>query len=61
MTSELEADQQYWFNTRTGEVEKGMVSPSIDRVGPFATHAEAERAMETVHENSRRWAEEDED
>ena len=49
----------YWYNSKTGEVERGMLSPSIDRIGPFETAEEASRAMDVVHENSRKWAEED--
>jgi hypothetical protein len=36
-----------------------MLSPSADRVGPFATHVEAEHALEKLRENSAKWAEED--
>ncbi len=61
MTSELEADQQWWYNLSTGLVEQGMQSISTDRVGPFNTKLEAENAMTTLHENALRWEEEDED
>lgn len=60
MTSELDADQQWWFNLSTGQVEQGMISQSYDRVGPFDTREDAERALETIAENNRRWDEEDE-
>jgi len=50
---------EYWYNTRTGEVEEGKVSNSIDRAGPFATREEAERAPEIIAERSRKWAAED--
>ena len=33
--------ETYWYNTRSGEVEEGPQSLSIDRLGPFATRAEA--------------------
>lgn len=49
----------YWFNTRTGEVEHGQQSLSIDRLGPFATREEAARANEIVAERARAWREED--
>lgn len=52
-------DEQFWFNKRTGKVEEGPQSLSIDRVGPFATREEAERADEIVAERARKWAEED--
>lgn len=57
MTSELEADQQWWYNLSTGEVEQGMVSTSYDRVGPFETKGEAEHALEKLAENNRAWEE----
>ena len=52
-------DTQFWFNSRTGAVELGAISPAPDRVGPFETREEAEHAMDTVRENSARWAAED--
>lgn len=49
----------YWYNTRTNQVEEGPQSLSVDRIGPFQTREEAERALETVAERSRAWAEEE--
>lgn len=57
MSEELE--RRYWYNMRTGEVEHGLLSPSVDRVGPFDTAEEASRALETLRENSARWAAEE--
>lgn len=54
-----DGDHKYWYNSETGEVEFGMISPSIDRIGPFDTEAEARRAPEVVKERSRAWAEEE--
>ncbi len=31
------AKDEYWFNTKTQEVEIGKQSLSLDRIGPFAT------------------------
>jgi hypothetical protein len=50
---------QYWYNMKTGEVEKGYVSSVVDRVGPFETHEEAEHALEKLRANSAKWAEDD--
>ncbi|MET1044416.1 MAG: SPOR domain-containing protein [Microbacteriaceae bacterium] len=50
---------EYWYNTRTGEVEEGMISNAIDRAGPFATREEAARAPEIIAERSRKWAAEE--
>ncbi|ALX67017.1 methionine aminopeptidase [Microbacterium sp. XT11] len=52
-------DEKYWYNLETGQVEFGMISPSVDRVGPFDTEAEAARAPEKLQERARSWAEED--
>jgi len=54
-----DCDHKYWYNSTTGEIEFGMISPSIDRIGPFDTEAEARRAPEVVKERSRAWAEEE--
>ncbi|UOE45018.1 SPOR domain-containing protein [Agromyces larvae] len=52
-------EHAYWYNMRTGEVEHGLLSPSAERIGPFQTRPEAERALEKLRENSAKWAEED--
>ncbi len=51
--------ETYWYNTRTGEVEDGPQSLSIDRLGPFETREEAARAPEIVAERARHIREED--
>ncbi|WP_308493863.1 SPOR domain-containing protein [Microbacterium terrisoli] len=54
-----DGDDKYWYNTKTREVEHGMLSPAPERVGPFDTAAEAERAPEIIQERARAWAEEE--
>jgi hypothetical protein len=54
-----DAEHMYWYNLHTGEVEQGFESPSVDRVGPFETRAEAERALDVLRANSAKWAEEE--
>ena len=49
-------NEKYWYNLKTGEVEKGYESPAIDRAGPFETPEEAARAPEIMRERSRAWA-----
>ena len=49
----------WWYNDRTGEVERGPQSLAHERIGPFVTREEAERALEIVAERARRWAEEE--
>lgn len=56
MTSDSE---KYWYNLKTGAVEKGYESPAVDRAGPFDTPEEAARAPEILRERSRAWAEEE--
>lgn len=51
--------ETYWYNTRTGDVEDGPQSLSVDRIGPFSTREEAANANEIVAERARKWAEED--
>ena len=51
--------EKYWYNLRTGEVEKGFESPSVDRAGPFDTPEEAAEAPEVMRRRSRAWAEEE--
>lgn len=50
---------QWWYNDRTGEVEEGPQSLGIERIGPFDTREEAERAPQIVAERSKAWAAED--
>ncbi|MFT4259741.1 SPOR domain-containing protein [Microbacterium sp.] len=52
-------DEKYWYNLSTGQVEFGMISPSVDRVGPFDSEADAARAPEVLRERARAWADED--
>lgn len=54
-----EEREQYWYNTRTNEVERGPQSLALDRIGPFDTVDEAARALDIVRERSEKWAEED--
>ncbi|NBX22520.1 MAG: SPOR domain-containing protein [Microbacteriaceae bacterium] len=50
-----EGAESYWYNMKTGEVEFGFESPSIDRVGPFDTREAAEHALDTLRANSDKW------
>lgn len=55
----IDGDHKYWYNSSTGEVEYGMLSPSVDRIGPFDTAEEAKNAPEVVEQRARAWANED--
>ena len=50
-----EGEQSYWYNMKTGEVEFGFESPSINRVGPFDSREDAEHALEKLRANSEKW------
>jgi len=50
---------EYWFNTKTGEVEAGKQSIAPYLIGPFGTIAEAEKAWEAVRQRSAAWAAEE--
>ncbi|WP_345802610.1 SPOR domain-containing protein [Microbacterium sp. AZCO] len=54
-----DGNEKYWYNLKTGRVEKGFVSPSVDRAGPFDSPEEAANAPEVIRERSRAWAEEE--
>ncbi|WP_031508497.1 hypothetical protein [Streptomyces megasporus] len=43
----------YCLEHRT--VEEGPQCPARNRLGPYPTRAEAERAMETAHERNAQW------
>ncbi|WP_336659454.1 methionine aminopeptidase [Leucobacter sp. USHLN153] len=51
--------ETYWYNSRTGQVEEGPQSLSVDRIGPFTTREEAARANEIVAERSKAWRDEE--
>jgi hypothetical protein len=51
---------EYWFNTKTQSVEVGPQSLSLDRIGPFSSHSEAERALEIITQRARAARDEDE-
>lgn len=50
---------KWWYNERTREVEQGPQSLSVDRLGPFDSREDAERAPQKLQENAARWAAED--
>jgi hypothetical protein len=52
-------DDKFWYNLRTGQVERGMQTPAPDRAGPFDTVEEAARAPEIIRERSRKWEEDE--
>ena len=55
----MSEQKNFWYNTRTGEVEEGPQSLGTDRIGPFATRDEAARALEIVAARAKQWNDED--
>lgn len=55
----MATEVQYWFNTKTGMVETGPQSLSLDRLGPFESFEHASRALEIIAERARRIAEDE--
>ncbi len=47
------AKDEYWFNTKTNEVEIGKQSLSLDRIGPFASYEEAKNALQIIAQRAR--------
>lgn len=54
-----DSETEYWFNTKTNQVELGKQSFAIYRIGPFSSRTEAEQAIKIVAAKSKDWKEED--
>jgi hypothetical protein len=50
---------EYWFNVRTHEVEEDRQSDWSQLIGPYATRAEAEKALEKVQQRNDAWDQDD--
>ncbi|MER5888723.1 hypothetical protein ABT160_33265 [Streptomyces sp. NPDC001941] len=48
---------QWYYNVKTRSVEQGTQSSQADRMGPYATREEAERAIETAEKRNEDWNE----
>jgi hypothetical protein len=55
----MSEESKYWFNIKTKQVEFGLKSPSLDRIGPFDTKQEAANAEEIVRSRASKWLEEE--
>jgi len=60
LASSGKSEIEYWFNLKTRSVEVGPQSLSIDRVGPFASEAEAKNAETIIAERAAKMRAEDE-
>jgi hypothetical protein len=58
---QLSEQPMFWFNLKTKQVEHGLKSSSLDRIGPFHTEAEAKNAEATVKARSKEWTKQDQD
>ena len=54
------AAPEYWFNTRTGQVEEGRQSSWSHLMGPYRTRAQARQALDRAARRSEAWDREDE-
>jgi hypothetical protein len=52
-------DLFWWYSLATGAVEYGLKSPAKDRIGPFASEAEASQALEVVRARAEAWRQQD--
>ncbi|XBH20215.1 SPOR domain-containing protein [Jonesiaceae bacterium BS-20] len=50
---------RYYYNTKTGQVEKGRKFSWFSRMGPYATAEEAQQALEIAQARTQAWDEED--
>jgi len=47
---------KFWYCVKHSRVESGAdICPPIDRLGPFATHEEASRALTKAAERNEEW------
>ena len=53
------SENSFWYRLRDGVVEQGPQSPGAERMGPYATREEAQRALETAAARTEAWDEED--
>jgi hypothetical protein len=53
--------KKYWYNVDTQEVEVDAMSDWQHLLGPYDTREEAEKALEKVKSNNKKWDEEDQD
>ncbi|WP_454043565.1 SPOR domain-containing protein [Cellulosimicrobium sp. Marseille-Q8652] len=52
-------EEQYYYDTRTGEVHRGPSGSWTHRMGPYPTREAAQKALDTARQRSEAWDEED--
>ncbi|HLT59693.1 MAG TPA: SPOR domain-containing protein [Microlunatus sp.] len=51
-----DSEEQWWYDLKTGSAVRGKkVGKAVDRLGPYSSREEAERAMERVAERNENW------
>ena len=51
----MDTEQQWWFCLKHHAAERGAGCPGKDRLGPYPTRQDAERALETVRRRNEEW------
>ena len=51
--------KEYWFNTKTGEVETGKQVAALYRIGPFGSFDEAKNALKLLADRAAEWRNEE--
>ncbi len=46
---------EFYYNTKTKQIEEGNQSPAIELMGPYATREEAQHALENADERNEQW------
>ncbi len=55
------SEGEWWFNLRTQRVEQGLGDPNSERLGPYATEAEAAGVIGRMKERNEALDETDDD
>ena len=51
----MDGDKDFWYCVKHRVVEQGPGCRGTDRLGPYRTRQEAERALETVRRRNEEW------
>ena len=57
----MDTQQRWWYCIRHHTVEPEDSCPAKDRLGPYPTKEDAERALETVRRRNEEWNAQDRD
>ncbi|HYS32172.1 MAG TPA: hypothetical protein VEM58_07910 [Streptosporangiaceae bacterium] len=52
----MDTEQHWWFCLKHHAVEPDAGCPAKDRLGPYPTEQDAQRALETVRRRNEEWA-----